>query len=177
MALIRRTCVTTFFIALFSFGLGAEIQPLVLVSSVDPVRYAGLWYEVARYPQFFEKDLVGVTAEYVIRQDGKIGVTNSGFKKSLGGPKSVVHAVARVPDPAIPGALKVKFFGLFEADYLIFGLDTLNYAWALVGDNSRKQLWFLSRTPRPEQSTLDRMRELAQASGYDLARLEYIPQP
>ncbi|MFZ4615389.1 MAG: lipocalin family protein [Rectinemataceae bacterium] len=163
-------------IALLSFSSFAQQGPLSLVPTVDPVRYSGLWYEVARFPQFFENNLVGVTAKYEIRADGRIDVTNAGFKGTLDGPPSVVHAIARVPDPGKPAALKVKFFGLFEADYLIFGLDEVGYSWALVGDNSRKQLWFLSRTATLGEATLARMRELTAASGYDLSKLVMVPQ-
>ena len=47
-------------------GLG----PLQLVESVDTQRYLGRWYEIARFTHRFEKSLVGVTAEYSIRDDG-----------------------------------------------------------------------------------------------------------
>ena len=163
-------------IALLSFSSFAQQGPLSLVPTVDPVRYSGLWYEVARFPQFFENNLVGVTAKYEIRADGRIDVTNSGFKGKLDGPLSVARAIARVPDPEKPGALKVKFFGLFEADYLIFGLNDVGYSWALVGDNSRKQLWFLSRSPTLDEATLAHMRELTKASGYDLSKLVTVLQ-
>ena len=80
---------------------------------------------------------------------------NSGFKKTLEGRYSEVKAVAWVPDPAVPGALKVKFFNLFTGDYLIFGLDQEGYSWALVGSNTRDFLWFLSRTPTVSADLLD----------------------
>ena len=166
-------------VILFAGGLslGAETLPaLELVPQVDPARYAGRWYEIARFQQVFEKDLVGVTAEYSIRKDGRIAVKNSGFKKTLDGPYADAKAVAWVPDPAKPAALKVQFFWPFAADYLIFGLDEQDYSWALVGDNSRKYLWFLSRTPSLDQVTYDKMAELAKAQGYDLSKLFIVPQ-
>ncbi|MDA8412000.1 MAG: lipocalin family protein [Treponema sp.] len=166
-------------VLLFAGGLGLRAEglpPLELVPRVDPARYAGLWYEIARFQQAFEKDLVGVTAEYSIRKDGRIAVKNSGFKKTLDGPFTDAKAVAWVPDPAKPAALKVQFFWPFAADYLIFGLDDQDYSWALVGDNSRKYLWFLSRTPSIDQSTFDKMAGLARAQGYDLSKLFIVPQ-
>jgi len=36
--------------------------PLALVPSLDPGRYLGKWYEIARFQHGFEKGLVGVTA-------------------------------------------------------------------------------------------------------------------
>lgn len=156
--------------------LTAGAQPLATVDAVDVNRYLGRWYEVARYQHPFERTLVGATAEYSLRPDGRIQVLNSGFKRTLDGRYSEVKAVAWVPDPAVPGALKVKFFNLFAADYLIFGLDQENYSWALVGSNSRDFLWFLSRTPTVSSELLEKMKSIAVAQGYDLADLYLVPQ-
>lgn len=150
---------------------------LELVPSLDLVRYSGVWYEIARYQHGFEKGLVGVTAEYAIRPDGRIGVLNAGFRKTLDGRRSSAKAVAWRPDASRPGALKVRFFGLFAADYLVFGLDDRDYSWALVGDESRRYLWFLSRAPSVGAETWARMREIAERQGYDLSGLYEVPQP
>ena len=152
-------------------------SPLPLVPALDPQRYSGLWFEIARYPQFYENGLVGVTAEYDLQKDGSLSVTNAGYKGDLGGERSVAHAVARIPDPKAPGALKLSFFGIFSSDYLVFGLDAEGYSWALVGDNARKQLWFLSRKPRIDQALRSRMEAIAVANGYDLSKLYWVPQP
>jgi apolipoprotein D and lipocalin family protein len=157
-------------------GVPRGTQPLSLVDPVDVQRYLGRWYEIARFQHGFEKTIVGATAEYSVRPDGRIQVVNSGFKNSLDGPYSEVKAVAWVPDPGKPGALKVRFFNLFAADYLIFGLDQAGYSWALVGNNSRKYLWFLSRTPTVSDELLREMRGIAAGQGYDLSGLFMVPQ-
>ena len=46
------------------------------VKDLDIERYLGTWYEIARFPHSFEKGLVGVTATYSMRKDGKIKVLN-----------------------------------------------------------------------------------------------------
>ncbi len=153
-------------------GLGS----LETVPKLDPARYAGRWYEIARFPQSFEKELVGVTAEYGLKPDGSVSVLNSGFKRSLDGKYAEARAVARIPDPAKPGRLKVSFFRPFWADYLVFGLDEENYSWALVGDDSRKYLWFLARNPEVDADLLARMKSIAESRGYDLSRLQLVPQ-
>jgi apolipoprotein D and lipocalin family protein len=151
-------------------------DPLDLVGSLDLERYLGRWYEVVRYQHTFEKNLVGATAEYSLREDGRVQVLNSGFKKSLDGKYSSVNAVAWRPNEEQPGALKVKFFNLFTSDYLVFGLDEENYQWALVGNNDRKFLWFLSRTPEVSDELLEHMKQIAQSQGYDLSGLYIVPQ-
>jgi apolipoprotein D and lipocalin family protein len=151
-------------------------QPLDTVDSVDVQKYLGRWYEVARFQHGLEKSIVGATAEYSLRPDGRIQVVNSGFKKALDGRYTEVKAVAWVPEASKPGALKVKFFGLFTSDYLIFGLDKEKYSWALVGDDSRDFLWFLSRTPTVPNELLEKMKAIAVAQGYDLSGLYLVPQ-
>ena len=122
--------------------------PVRLVEEVDLERYLGRWYEIARYQTGFEKNIVGATAEYSLREDGKIGVVNSGFKKNLDGDYTEVKAVAWVPDPGVPAALKVRFFGLFAADYMIIGLDDVNYDWAIVGNRPNHFADMASETER-----------------------------
>ncbi len=153
-------------------GLG----PVDLVDSVDVGRYAARWYEIARYQSSFEKNIYGATAEYTLRKDGKIKVVNSGFKNSLDGKYTQVKAVAWVPDPSKPAALKVRFFGLFASDYMIIGLDRENYQWAVVGNNSRDFLWFLSRTHTIDEALYEKMETIARAQGFDVGALYRVPQ-
>jgi lipocalin len=153
-------------------GLG----PLDTVAAVDVQRYLGRWYEIARFQHRFEKSIVGATAEYGLREDGRIQVLNSGFKEDLNGAYASVKAVAWVPDAARPGALKVRFFGLFTSDYLIFGLDQENYSWALVGSNTRDFLWFLARTPEISEELFSKMKDIARGQGYNLSGLYKVPQ-
>lgn len=155
---------------------GRSRQPLELVPALDAERYTGRWYEIARYQHSFEKDLVGVTAFYELKDNGTISVLNSGFYRDLNGPYRQAKAVARQPDPARPAALKVSFFWPFAGDYLVFGLDDRDYQWALVGDNSRNFLWFLARSPEVSPDLLQHMKSLAAAQGYDLERLYLVPQ-
>ena len=151
-------------------------DPLETVEALNLERYLGEWYEIARFQSGFEKNIFGATAEYSLREDGRIKVLNSGFKKNLDGPYTSIEAVAWRPDDNLPGELKVRFFKLFNADYFVFGLDHENYQWALVGNNERKFLWFLSRTPEISEKTLNMMKEMALEQGYDLTNLFFVPQ-
>lgn len=151
-------------------------EPLQTVPVLDLEKYLGRWYEIARFPHGFEKKIVGVTAQYSLRDDGKIKVVNSGFKYKIGGLYTKVKAVAWRPDAAIPGALKVKFFHLFVSDYQVFGLDEEHYGWALVGNPDRTSLWFLSREHEIAPELLEQMKSLAIEQGYDLSALEMVEQ-
>ena len=150
-------------------------KPLQTVAVLDLTRYLGRWYEIARFAHGFEKKLVGVTAEYSLRPDGRINVLNSGFKHTLGGSYVKAKAIAWRPDDAVPGALKVRFFHLFASDYLVFGLDE-NYSWALVGDPDRSSLWFLAREREISPELLKQMKSIAIEQGYDLSGLAMVEQ-
>lgn len=152
------------------------MDPVDLVDTVDVERYLGRWYEIARYQSGFEKSIMGATAEYSLRDDGRIQVVNSGFKKSLDGAYTAVKAVAWVPDPSVPAALKVKFFNLFTSDYMIIGLDQENYEWAIVGNNSREFLWFLSRSHTIDNDLYVMMENIALSQGFNTDTLFRVPQ-
>lgn len=173
---MKKTLFALLFATLASTALISAAEPLKTVPKLDISRYLGRWYEIGRFQHSFEKNLVGATAEYSLRKDGKVDVLNSGFKKTLDGKYSSVNAVAWVPDPKTPGALVVKFFGLFPSDYLVFGLDEENYQWAVVGNNSRSYLWLLARTPEISPELLQKMKNIAVSQGYDLSGLYLVPQ-
>jgi apolipoprotein D and lipocalin family protein len=157
-------------------GIPQGLGPLGLVESFDTQRYLGRWYEIARFQHSFEKSIVGATAEYSLRKDGRIQVINSGFRNDLDGPATQVKGVAWVPDPRRPAALKVQFFWPFAGDYLVFGLDQESYSWVLVGADSREYLWFLARTPEISDDLYMQMLQTARDQGYDVSKLYKVPQ-
>ncbi len=147
------------------------------IQTVELERYTGTWYEIARYPHRFERDLVGVTATYTLLPNGRIKVENKGYKKSLDGELSKAIGKAKpAGDPSI-GHLKVSFFWIFYADYYILALDHESYQWALVGSSSPNFLWVLGRKPQMEQATLDNLIKRAAELGYDISKLEMVAQP
>ena len=150
------------------------------VSSVDLTRYAGLWYEIARYPNWFERDCTGVTAEYSQNDDGTISVTNTCFKGTLDGEKNVAEGRDRIVEGTGNSQLKVKFAPSWvpfaEGDYWILALEP-DYSASLVGSPDGKYLWILSRTPQLDPATLDDLTQRAEDLGYDTAPLEMTVQP
>ena len=156
-------------------GCGAMYPPLEVVDFVDLERYAGKWYEIARYPTSFERDCVGVTAEYSLRDDGKVDVVNTCRKFTLEAPAEEIEGVARVVDPVTNAKLKVQFFWPFEGDYWIIELDE-NYQYAVVGSPDRRFLWILSRTPAMDADIYEGILETLPEREYDPDRLLLTPQ-
>ncbi len=163
-------------ITLFSCKSNQELINTTTVSELNLDKYLGTWYEIARFPHSFEKDLVGVTANYQLREDGKIKVTNSGYKNTLDGEYDEAIGKAKIPDPINdPGKLKVSFFLFFYGDYYVLKLDE-NYQYALIGSSTPKYLWILSRTPQMDDETYNMLVAEAQQRGYDISKLYKVPQ-
>jgi lipocalin len=146
-----------------------------VVKELDIDKYLGNWYEIARYDHRFEHGLVGVTAKYSLRNDGKIKVVNSGYKGTLDGPKSEAIGKAKIPNPKISSKLKVSFFWFFYGDYFVLELDE-NYQWAIIGSSSDKYLWILSRTPKIDEDLYKQMLEKIIKRGYNVDNLIKVPQ-
>lgn len=150
-------------------------QPLAVVPSVDIKRYSGTWYEIARLPNRFEKDLICVTATYTIRDDGRIDVLNQGIPKTDRSKIEEAKGIAKIPDAADPAKLKVSFFWPFSGDYWILDLDDA-YQYVLIGEPSRKFLWILARQKQIEESVYQRLSEKAKNLGFDTSKFERVPQ-
>ncbi len=141
--------------------------------SIEP--YLGKWYEIARYDHSFERGLVGVTANYSLRDDGKIKVVNAGYKGTLEGERSEATGKAKIPDPRNPAKLKVSFFWIFYGDYFVLELDE-DYQWAVIGSSSDKYLWILARAPQINEDLYLELTNRLDKRGYDVNKLIRVEQ-
>lgn len=138
---------------------------------VELSRYLGLWYEIGRYENGFERGCEAVTAEYSLRDDGLVGVLNSCRQGAVDGPVKASEGRARIVSNSDGAKLKVSFFGpFFLGDYWV--LDRADdYAWSIVGEPSGRYLWLLSRQARPSDETRATIMNRTAALGYDLSLL------
>lgn len=158
-----------FVLGVASAAFADSSTELKTVSSVDLNRYVGKWYEIARYPNRFEKDCISdVTAQYTLRPDGKIEVVNS-CRKADGKMKSSKGS-AKIADKQSNAKLKVTFFWPFYGDYWIIELDP-EYRYAVVSEPGRKYLWILSRTPKLDPAVYDAITTRLRQNGFDPDRL------
>ena len=158
------------------FSHSAWSQEVRTVAQVDLTRYVGTWYEIARFPNRFQKDCAAnVTAQYKKRADGKIDVINR--CKESDGRFDQATGVARVENPQTNAKLKVSFAPdwlnwapFLWADYWIIDLAP-DYSLAAVGDPSRDYLWILSRTPTIAETDYEALVDRVTAQGFDTAKL------
>jgi apolipoprotein D and lipocalin family protein len=136
---------------------------------VDLERYAGLWYEIARYENSFERDCEAVTAEYRLRDDGLVDVLNSSRKGGLEGPRKTAKGRARAVEGSGGAMLKVSFFGPFYVGSYWVLDHADDYSWSIVGEPSGRFLWLLSRAAKPGAAVNAALRARAAELGYDLS--------
>jgi len=143
-------------------GSKASLQT---VPNVDLTRYVGRWYEIARYPAWFEKDCASdVTATYTALSGGKIEVLNE--CRQADGQVKRSKGTARVVDKRTNDKLKVTFFWPFSGNYWIIDLAP-DYSYAVVGEPDRKYLWILSRSSQLTESVYGQIVTRVRELGYD----------
>ena len=158
-----------------ALGAAGQDRPVQTVDRVDLSRYVGEWFEIARFPNRFQRQCLGeVRAVYAVRQDGRLDVvnrcrTNEGVTEARG--------VARVVDSRSTAKLKVRFAPAFLSflpavwgDYWVVGLAP-DYSWATVGSPDRKYLWILGRASSLGTDSYASALEAARSNGFDVARL------
>lgn len=162
--------VTALLSAVF-LSAGCEGKPdnLMPVENFDINKYAGTWYEIARFDFFFEKNVNKVTAEYTLNDDGTVKVINRGYNYKKGKFQQA-EGKARFRDEKTRGALEVSFFGPFYGDYNVIAIDS-EYTYALVAGSSYKYLWILSRTPSVPDNIRAEYTALAESLGFNVKKL------
>jgi apolipoprotein D and lipocalin family protein len=170
---MKKAALTLFTIMIFSSSQSQKAPSVV--STVDLNRYNGIWYEIARLPNFFERKLKCTSATYTLRDDGRITVVNKGIYLTDTKKSTSVKGVAWVPDKNYPAKLKVQFFWPFSGDYWIMELDK-EYRYVLVGDPSTKYLWILAREKKMDESTYNMLLQKAGDNGYDVKTIIRVEQ-
>jgi apolipoprotein D and lipocalin family protein len=149
---------------------------LPTVPAVDIDRYQGDWYEIARLPQWFQRDCVRSQAHYAVIGAIELAVTNTCI--TAAGETRVATGRARVVDPISNAKLEVVFDNWFSqllpsvasGKYWVIYLDG-NYQTAIVGHPNRRYLWILARTPRIDQARYQELLAFCEARGFDTTRL------
>jgi apolipoprotein D and lipocalin family protein len=142
--------------------------PLTSVRWLDLERFAGKWYELARYPNWFQHGCHSdVTAVYTLEGE-VLHIMHSWL--GADGQTRTLKGIARVVDPVTRARFKVNFFKPYSGKYWVIDLGQ-DYEYSVIGEPERKYLWVLARQPILEQTTCLTILENIRASGYDPAGL------
>jgi apolipoprotein D and lipocalin family protein len=150
-----------------------QYKPLLTVSSVDLVKYKGVWYEIAAFPQSFEKGCSCTSAEYILTDKNYVRVVNTCMKD---GKLNVAKGKAFVVKGSNNSKLKVQFFWPFKGNYWIIYLND-DYTTAAVGDPSRKYLWILHRSKTMDDTNYAALLVKLTAMDFDVSKLKKTEQP
>jgi apolipoprotein D and lipocalin family protein len=150
-------------------------QTLQTVTSVDLNKYLGKWYEIASYPQAFQKGCHCTTAEYTLSEKGYVIVENRCNKNSITGKQAYIKGKAFVEKNSGNAKLKVQFFWPFKAKYWIIDLAG-DYSFAVVSHPNKKYLWILSRSPKMDESVYQLIISRLKEKGFDISKLQKTPQ-
>jgi apolipoprotein D and lipocalin family protein len=179
---ITRILNTLAFAVLFAASISAQSPAkLEAVSSLDIKRYSGKWYEIAKYPNRFQKKCVAnTTATYTEKKNGRIEVKNECLEKD--GRTETAIGEAKIDDKKSNSKLKVRFapgalswLPFVWANYWVIDLDP-NYEYAVIGEPKRDYFWILSRKPTMDDRTYQDILRRAEKMGFNAAKVERSPQ-
>ncbi len=157
------------------------LPPLQAVPSLDVPRYMGRWYEIAKFPNRFQKQCVAdTTATYSQLADGTLQVVNECRTKT--GEIERAVGVARQVGGMTSAKLKVRFapqwlsmLPFVWGDYWVVDLDE-RYELVAVSEPKREYLWILTRTPVVDEGRYRALVGRLKAIDFDTQRLVETPQ-
>ena len=177
--------------ALLSFGAFATELPadpapvdngaLTTIKALDVHRYMGTWYEIAKFPNWFQRKCASHTkASYALKADGDVEVINE-CRLEDGGTIQAIGLARQVGEPTSP-KLEVRFAPLWLSfipavwgKYWVIDLDA-DYQLVAVSEPKRDYLWILSRAPSVDKSAYNNLLERLARKGFDLQLLETTKQ-
>jgi apolipoprotein D and lipocalin family protein len=161
--------------------VAAQTPPAVTaIESLNVPGYMGTWYQVAWFPNRFQKQCVSDTrATYNRRADGNVDVLNR--CKTADGSFDDAQGLARPAgsqlqgDTLRPAQLEVSFLPAYLRWLPIWGsywvLELANDGrYAVIGEPTREYLWVLSRSANLSATDESGIRSRLAQLGYDLSR-------
>jgi apolipoprotein D and lipocalin family protein len=141
----------------------------------------GTWYEVAKYPNWFQRRCIANTsATYAIQSNGMLQVLNR-CQKEDGSITDAFGEAKQVGDANSP-KLKVRFAPAWLSflpfvwgNYWVIDLDP-QYQLAAVSEPSRKYLWILSRSKTVEPKAYEALLQRLKEKGFNLDAIEISKQ-
>ncbi len=149
---------------------GPQDRPLATVPSVDLQRYMGRWYDIASFPQRFQKGCHCTTADYEMTDKGYVRVINTCRRDAADGKVTTANGKAFVVKGSGNAKLRVQFFWPFRGDYWIIDLAE-DYSYAVVGEKKREYLWILARTPQIDEGLYQAIVGRCAEKGFDVSKL------
>jgi apolipoprotein D and lipocalin family protein len=159
----------------------AATPELTTIAALQVPRYLGTWYEIAKFPNTFQRRCAGfTTATYSLKEDGTLRVLNR-CRQADGSVDEAVGAARQLGGPTSP-RLQVRFAPAWLSflpqvwgNYWVIDLDPA-YQLAAVSEPKRQYLWVLSRQPVVDPKAYSALLERLRNAGFDISKLEKTRQ-
>lgn len=150
---------------------------LTAVPALDVPRYMGTWYEIAKFPNWFQAKCDSETsATYSLQPDATLQVVNR-CRRASGEMDEALGIARQIGDETSP-RLQVRFAPWWLSwipsvwgNYWVVDLDA-GYQLVAVSEPRREYLWILARSPQVDPGAYEALLGRLKAKGFDLARLE-----
>ncbi len=162
-------------LALGSCANAPSTAGMPTVPDFDRSLFEGKWYEIARIPISIARDWVGTTDTYIRTGEGTWKVLYEGFKGGFDGKKGLMTQVLRIKDPARPGDMEAKPFPLVWMPYRLVYWNEADRTM-LVTSGTVDFLWVMAKDPVPSEAAYAAAVARARELGFDVSRLERVPQ-
>ncbi len=171
-----RSALCALFAGLANIGCAAVAGPPIrTVAHVDLARFMGDWYVIANIPTWIEKGAHNAVESYRLDSDGTVATTFTFRSGSFEGEQKRYTPRGFVLDRESNAVWGMQFVWPFEGDFRIVDLDA-DYTRTVIGREKRDYVWIMARTPTISEAEYDRILRMLAAEGYDVSRIERVPQ-
>lgn len=137
--------------------------------------YAGRWYEIARFPNRYQRNCAAIIAEYAPREDGHYDVSGTcPDRRGAGRRATTMSGVARLDGPAELSVGLTSWMPLFRRTVFVLDVSP-DYSVAVIGEPRRKYAWIMARTPTLDEDSYAEAAEVLMRNGYFVDLLERLP--
>jgi apolipoprotein D and lipocalin family protein len=164
-------------LAVALFLIGCETMPtapMPLADDLDLDRFMGDWYVIANIPTFIEKGAHNAIESYRLTEDGNVATTFRFRDGGFDGPIKRYNPTGFVSaeNNAVWG---MQFIWPIKAEFLVIYLDDA-YERTIIGRSKRDYIWLMARQPELTPKAYQEMLDTAAAAGYDVSRIQKVPQ-
>ena len=158
-------------------GWMVQAAPTPTSKTVDPKRYAGRWYEVARMPNKIQSNCDAATSDWSREADGAFQVVQTCHMGAASGSLKTWRGSGHIVDETTNSKIRIGFFGgLVQVDYWVLDRGD-DYSWCMLSTPNPKFLWIMSRRPNLTADQKAALVAKARALGFDVTRLIFDNQP
>jgi apolipoprotein D and lipocalin family protein len=149
--------------------------PIPAAGKVELERFMGDWYVIANIPTYLERGAHNAVESYRLDADGSIATTFTFRDGAFDGPEKVMRPRGFVRDRETNAVWGMQFVWPVKAEYVIAHVD-VDYTETIIARSARDYVWIMAREPEISPDDYQRLVGKVAALGYDVNRLEKVPQ-